>query len=141
MTRVYTAGPDGRCTVCQRPEAEHAPEAWSETSRACPPAELAAQRCETEVTHPWSLETVAIRRGLATSERGLAVQVTAETVTDEQIDRYHNTIMMSDASSATADHVAMTCGLAKNSDIPSRVRMKARMEVAAAINARAKGGR
>jgi hypothetical protein len=43
MTSVYTAGPDGRCTGCHRPEAEHAPQAWTADARACPPDEVTAE--------------------------------------------------------------------------------------------------
>jgi len=44
----YTPDPTGRCTGCKRPEDEHAPEAWTAIPRACPPADLAARRCETD---------------------------------------------------------------------------------------------
>jgi hypothetical protein len=57
--RVYT--PDntgyGRCMVCGRPEGEHARGAWS---RACPPAELAARRCETDAVIGSPVEVVDV---------------------------------------------------------------------------------
>lgn len=133
---IYTPDATVRCTVCARPEAEHSRSGgWEGDEARCMPTE-----------HPGvdpAMAALAQRTAAA-----FRAEVTAETVTDEQIRNWEHEELMRLRSNKkrwavvdTATDALMT-GVTPSADMAlSPQRREARAIIAAAINARAKGGR
>jgi hypothetical protein len=59
--RIYTPDSTGRCMVCGRPGGEHSRSTgWDGDPKLCPPAELAARRCETDAAIGSPVEVVDV---------------------------------------------------------------------------------
>lgn len=112
--RIYTPDATGRCTLCQRPEAEHAPEAWTVTPRACPPMRTA---------------------------EAFRAEVTAETVTRDQINKLWAELTAHEGVGDHPDVLACINALGLPDDVTEQAVADGRARCAAAINARAKGER
>jgi hypothetical protein len=87
--RIYTPDSTGRCMVCGRPGGEHSRSTgWDGDPKLCPPAELAARRCETDAAIGSPVEVVDVDLIAATDAQTIGCLREAIAFLRRKIDGY-----------------------------------------------------